>query len=527
LCFYVQTFELYYPKVRIVSLVKVYAGVHYKGLGPGSHRQLQATASSDHGILSSSSTYAGHIKTLNFQNYDVYGFDLDHTLAKYKLVELFKHAYTCVIDFLVEQRGYTRENINVDFDKYKDFICKGLFLDVKQGNILKLGVDGVILRASHGTHRLSKEQIKDIYGKDMKWKLSNTFAKTLANGVEEYRFFENYFDCPGLVATARLIDIIDEKDHLTKEKKAAEYSKAWRDVIDALVTMYTPSHFADGKGGYFPSVQKDPHQFVEKCSEDIKLWLKSLRQPDKLVFLLTASQIDYASCLLKVILGCNWQSYFDISLFHARKPGFFTDFKPFYKLEGEREGEVITELEMGGCYSQGNASDFSNFLGSCLGKNDLKVLYFGDSICSDCVPSKYTDWDSVLLLEEMDAEGYLCSDGTVPGHEQDAVDRISEPRHRMKENVFQHSSLVTEEEKELLLSDFWGPFLVDMPRKNQDSNIMMNTFWGDVISRYSDITVPSLEYLAGVPLDHEYTCFTGKSGNINGFHPGPPSSLLP
>lgn len=50
-CFYVQTFELYYPKVGIVSLVKVYAGVHYKGRGPGSHRQLQATTSSDHGIL--------------------------------------------------------------------------------------------------------------------------------------------------------------------------------------------------------------------------------------------------------------------------------------------------------------------------------------------------------------------------------------------------------------------------------------------------------------------------------------------
>lgn len=73
----------------------------------------------------------------------------------------------------------------------------------------------------------------------------------------------------------------------------------------------------------------------------------------------------------------------------------------------------------------------------------MQVLYFGDSICSDCVPSKYTDWDSVLLLEEMDAEGYLCSDGTVPGHEQDAVDRISEPRHRMKENVFQvHETII-------------------------------------------------------------------------------------
>lgn len=81
--------------------------------------------------------------------------------------------------------------------------------------------------------------------------------------------------------------------------------KFWRIVhINIFSKIYCCICYAiDGKGGYFPSVQKDPHQFVEKCSEDIKLWLKSLRQPDKLVFLLTASQIDYASCLLKVILG--------------------------------------------------------------------------------------------------------------------------------------------------------------------------------------------------------------------------------
>ena len=57
------------------------------------------------------------------------------------------------------------------------------------------------------------------------------------------------------------------------------------------------------KGGYFPIVRKDTHKFVEECSEDIRRWLKALRQAGKLVFILTSSQIDYASCLLEVCLG--------------------------------------------------------------------------------------------------------------------------------------------------------------------------------------------------------------------------------
>ena len=57
------------------------------------------------------------------------------------------------------------------------------------------------------------------------------------------------------------------------------------------------------KGGYFPIVRKDTRKFVEECSEDIRRWLKALRQAGKLVFILTSSQIDYASCLLEVCLG--------------------------------------------------------------------------------------------------------------------------------------------------------------------------------------------------------------------------------
>ena len=37
----------------------------------------------------------------------------------------------------------------------------------------------------------------------------------------------------------------------------------------------------------------------------------------------------------------------------------------------------------------------------------LQVLYFGDSLCSDSFPANnYAGWDVVLVLEEMEAEGY-------------------------------------------------------------------------------------------------------------------------
>jgi hypothetical protein len=38
----------------------------------------------------------------------------------------------------------------------------------------------------------------------------------------------------------------------------------------------------------------------------------------------------------------------------------------------------------------------------------FQVLYFGDSLCSDSFPANnYAGWDVVLVLEEMEAEGYF------------------------------------------------------------------------------------------------------------------------
>ena len=58
---------------------------------------------------------------------------------------------------------------------------------------------------------------------------------------------------------------------------------------------------------------------------------------------------------------------------------------------------------------------------------------------------------------------------------------------------------MTKEEIDYLLTDFWDSFLVHRDGMS-GAPVEMNTFWGEVIGRYSDIAVPSLEYLAGKPI---------------------------
>ena len=66
----------------------------------------------------------------------------------------------------------------------------------------------------------------------------------------------------------------------------------------------------------------------------------------------------------------------------------------------------------------------------------VQLLYFGDNICSDCYPSKhFAQWGTVLVLEEMDAEGYVCSDGTVPGHELDVENDATDPNPKRRRVV--------------------------------------------------------------------------------------------
>ncbi|XP_033110265.1 5'-nucleotidase domain-containing protein 1-like isoform X3 [Anneissia japonica] len=278
-----------------------------------------------------SATSEGLDSTCSFSDFDVIGFDLDHTLCKYKLDILFPLIYKCLVKHLVEDLGYD-EDIARPLEEDKDFVTKGLVCDVEKGNFFKFSEDGYILRASHGTTPLSDDEIEEIYGKERHWAPFNNFKATLKQNATVH-FFENYFDMPGALVFARMVDLEDKK----AGKRLYEY-KFQRDIAASFEKVFRRQAYAEGSGGYFPSYKADPLKLIQPCSDSVKRWLRSLKESGKFVFLMTSSNVDYGVSLLEYTLGKDWQSYFDVSLFYARKPGFFTEEdptkRPFLEING-------------------------------------------------------------------------------------------------------------------------------------------------------------------------------------------------
>ena len=81
-----------------------------------------------------------------------------------------------------------------------------------------------------------------------------------------------------------------------------------------------------------------------------------LRDNGKYLYVITGSHFDFASHVASYALGDDWKDLFDIVIFFARKPSFFWENRPFWRLEGPKEVESLEgweDLETGDYYSQG------------------------------------------------------------------------------------------------------------------------------------------------------------------------------
>ena len=110
-----------------------------------------------------------------------------------KFPELFKTHPTFVYSPLLvpsmacqTQRGVFFETpcINktvVNLSTKRAIFCsdQGLTLDIDRGNLLRLGKDGIILAASHGTKKMSDIEIEKIYGRGRKKHIASEYAAHL------------------------------------------------------------------------------------------------------------------------------------------------------------------------------------------------------------------------------------------------------------------------------------------------------------------------------------------------------------
>lgn len=429
--------------------------------------------------------------TFCLADYDAIGFDLDNTVVRYRVANMVQMEYNVLVDFLTQQRGYSGRHLHRPLHEDQDLLQKGLVVDFERGNLLRINREGVVLQASHGRKLLTRDEIRAVYGEACQWPVGQHFAENILgawNGPmsEKLRNLLDYFDMPSSVLFARIVDTLDEDNG---GRPLAKYD-IWPDILAGLMHIYSREHF-DEKSNYFQALKCNPERFVYEVRPEVVAWLRELRK-HKTTFLLTGSHRDFAEFTSSYALAgqAKWEDLFDVIVCFARKPGFFTEERPFVRLEGHTEVGPVTErheLRLGTqFYTQGNTRDLLHMLQEKCGLADPKVLYVGDNLIQDVyTPSEMAKWDTVAVVEELLAEHR-------PGEGESEIPL----------------------DGKLLGASQWGSYF---RAAGEDS------FWFDMMKRHARICVPSLETLAKRPLDHQYKAFSASSKgqyppNCDGIH---------
>ncbi|XP_074846810.1 5'-nucleotidase domain-containing protein 1 [Carettochelys insculpta] len=432
---------------------------------------------------------------------DAVGFDLDHTLCRYRCPEAARLIYDSFAHYLITKKGYDEELLTVAPESW-DFCCKGLALDLEDRNFLKLAEDGTILRASHGTKSLTPEEILEIYVK-REWKHFKTFSGMVSHSAKYY-CFDNYFDLPGALLCARIVDCLDQV-----RNRQTKYD-FWKDVVAAVQYNYKTSAFKENCGTYFPEMKNDPAKYIQSCPKSVKKWLWQMKNAGKVLLLITSSHSDYCRLLCEHILGNDFAELFDIVITNALKHGFFShtpNERPFRTLENNEEQEALSSLDKPGWYSQGNATHLYELLKKMTGKAEPKVVYFGDSMHSDIFPAHhYSNWETIFILEELKEDEVIMP-----------VETESEPVEKKGKYEGHHPKAPYSVSKQ------WGSFFTDSISGLENAEETLTNTWScKCVSAYSTIAIPSSEAITDLPLDYNFTLFSSSSSETAGYYPMPP-----
>jgi HAD superfamily 5'-nucleotidase-like hydrolase len=308
-------------------------------------------------------------RNLRMRSIRAIGFDLDYTLAHYRFRAIDDLAFRLTQQKLVEKRGHAKEILEIPFDP--EFVMRGLVIDRRRGNILKMDYHNYVVRAFHGRHPLTAEQRKKTYR-----------ARRVRTSARAYVSVDTLFHLPEVYLYLALVDFYEERG------RRPDYPALYQDVRD----MIDEAH-ADGSIKRI--IQEDVGRFV---TPDPRLaeFLRTLREEGKKVFLLTNSEFYYTDVLLSYLLGggsaSGWLAYFDLVSVDAAKPSFF------HRHRSPRRLDVAGDVPV---WSGGDVWSFERNLGFA----GDSILYWGDHTYGDILRSKKSvGWRTAMIIPELESE---------------------------------------------------------------------------------------------------------------------------
>ncbi len=321
-------------------------------------------------------------RILNMKQIKYIGLDMDHTLIRYKTKNFETLVYQLIVEELINNKKYpkTIKKFNFNFDD----AIRGLVVDSKNGNILKLSRYGAIRQSYHGTKKISYPEQKQFYR-----------SIYVDLGDPNYMAIDTSFSIAFCVLYGQLVDLKDEFPH-----ELPNYSSIALDVLSSVDRVH-----ADGSLKKFICENLD--QFVIK-EEAVVEGLKQFTRHGKKIFILTNSEYFYTKLLLDYAVnpflekGETWQDLFEYTITLANKPRFFYDKLRFLKINPDTGcmTNIIGNITPG-IYQGGHATKFTDDLAL---KGD-EILYIGDHIYGDILRlKKDCNWRTALVVEDLGEE---------------------------------------------------------------------------------------------------------------------------
>ena len=329
------------------------------------------------------------------------GFDLDHTLAHYDPVPVEELAFDLTKQKLVASKQYPREILDLKYDP--TFVVRGLVVDKKRGNLLKMDYFNYVSRGHHGLRELRADERERAY-RSSRIRLSH----------ENYSSVDTLFHLPEVYLFLCVVGIM-EKDG----KKIADYTKIYDDVRE----MIDEAH----RDGSLKSVITANLDTYIRLDHEMRTVLDEFRRGGKKTFLLTNSDWAYADALLRHLVergrGApkHWSEIFDLVVVEASKPSFFAANAP-----PEAVAEAVSLPGSIGIVRGANGS----YLEKTLGATGEQILYFGDHTYGDILLSKKAlGWRTAMLVPELDREIRVTQDHS---KDFDRLSRLSAERHHLE-----------------------------------------------------------------------------------------------
>lgn len=323
-------------------------------------------------------------RTLNLKKIKYVGFDMDLTLVQYNTYNFEQLAHKIMLKKLVNNFHYPKSIQRLDFQFSQSI--RGLVIDKKKGNLLKLSKYGEIRQAYHGLKNIPYIEQK------------NTYKQTYIN-LSDSRY--DSVDTAFSIAFASLYSqLVDKKSYSKIKDKLPSYEQMAKDILYSLDEAHSD-------GSLKNYLKKHLKQFIiqdKKIAEGLENFLLHKKK----LLLITNSDYAYTDTLLKYSINPfltkhkKWQDLFEYSITSSKKPHFFYTKTPFLKIDPlTKKTQKHNKKLVPGIYEAGS----SHWLTKALKTDAENILYIGDHIYGDIVRlKKDCSWRTGLVVEELQKE---------------------------------------------------------------------------------------------------------------------------